>query len=144
MAREIDLENALGFLFRRLNSLANAIFASMTGQSELTGMQAGVLLMLYQSELISLRELARRMHIDRSTIQEIVNRLVSRGLVGRRVSRDDRRTYELWLTPKGTEVVLEHAFAMSNLQEELLKGVNSERGKVALDVLREILELHGY
>src|SRR3546814_9424505 len=38
-AQSFDLGGALGFLFRRLNSLSNAIFAEVSGQQDLTAMQ---------------------------------------------------------------------------------------------------------
>lgn len=142
VARTLELESAFGFLFRRLNSLANAIFLEDTGQSELTAMQAGILLTIYQHETINLRELARRMYVDRSTVQEIVNRLDARKLVNRRVPESDRRTHELSLTAKGFELVLRHINAMIGLQGRLLEGIDPERAKIAKEVLQQILKNH--
>jgi DNA-binding MarR family transcriptional regulator len=142
-ARKLSLEGAFGFLFRRLNSLSNTLFLKDSGQSELTAMQAGILLTIYQEETLSLRELARRMYVDRSTMQEVVNRLVARKLIARRVPESDRRTYELSLTAKGCETVLRHAYAMAGLQTRLLEGIDPEKAKLVKDVLHQILEHHG-
>src|SRR3546814_3802889 len=49
-AQSFDLGGALGFLFRRLNSLSNAIFAEVSGQQDLTAMQMGILLTVHRSE----------------------------------------------------------------------------------------------
>jgi DNA-binding MarR family transcriptional regulator len=142
-ARSLNLEAAFGFLFRRLNSLSNTLFLKDSGQSTLTAMQAGILLTIYQEETISLRELARRMYVDRSTMQEVVNRLVNRKLINRRVPENDRRTYELSLTAKGCDTVLKQVYAMAGLQNRLLKGIDPAKAKIVQEVLHQILDHHG-
>jgi DNA-binding MarR family transcriptional regulator len=101
------------------------------------------LVTVYQEETISLRELARRMYVDRSTIQEVVNRLVMRKLITRRVPENDRRTYELTLTAKGLENVLRYIYAMEGLQARLLEGIDPEKAKIVSEVLHQILAHHG-
>src|SRR3546814_509713 len=107
-AQSFDLGGALGFLFRRLNSLSNAIFAEVSGQQDLTAMQMGILLKVHQAGLITLRDLAERMRVDRSTMQEVVKRMVGRDLLSRRVPPNDRRTHELWLGPIGGQTLARH------------------------------------
>ncbi len=141
-ALEFDLDNAFGFLIRRLNSLAAALFAQLSGQTELSGMQMGILLAVYQADLISLRGLSRRMHIDRSTIQEVVGRMVSRGLLRRRVPEHDRRTHELWLTPEGIEQVHQHLGAMAKLQGKLFEGIPPGDVEITLRCMHAILRHH--
>jgi DNA-binding MarR family transcriptional regulator len=142
LVNDLELETALGFLFRRLNSLSNLIFLKESKQTELTAMQAGILLTVYREEIIGLRELARRMYVDRSTIQEVVNRLVSRELIARRVPEHDKRTYELSVTPKGRTLLLKHVKSMAVLQERLLTGIDPKRAAIAQEVLQEILKNH--
>src|SRR3546814_14091243 len=64
-------------------------------------MQMGILLTVHQAGLITLRDLAERMRVDRSTMHEVVKRMVGRDLLSRRVPPNDRRTHELWLGPLG-------------------------------------------
>src|SRR3546814_19545075 len=69
-AQSFDLGGALGFLFRRLNSLSNAIFAEVSGQKDLTAMQLGILLLVHQAGLITLRDMAERKRVDRRKTPE--------------------------------------------------------------------------
>src|SRR3546814_15608424 len=73
-AQSFDLGGALGFLFRRLNSLSNAIFAEVSGQQDLTAMQMGILLTVHQAGLITLRDLAERMRVDRRSEERRVGK----------------------------------------------------------------------
>jgi DNA-binding MarR family transcriptional regulator len=148
-ARELDakrfrLDDALGFLSRRMNSLASAIFTEESDQTDVTAMQMGVLLTVYQADLISLRDLARQMHVDRSTLQELVKRMVNRGLLHRRNPAHDKRTHELWLTAEGIEHVRRYLHAMSRVQVRLFEGISEEDQKVILRVTKAILKHHDY
>lgn len=136
--------DALGFLARRLNALASAIFFSESGQGELTTMQMGILLTVHKAELISLRELSRTIHVDRSTLQEVVNRLVRRGLIDRRRPATDRRSHELWLTTEGFELLRTHLGAMERIQSRLLEAVDPADAEIAVQVLQTILARHDY
>lgn len=137
------MENALGFLFRRLNGLSNLIFTRESGEPDLTPMQAGILLSVCREKVIGLRELARRMYVDRSTMQEVVNRLVKRKLIARRVPKSDRRTYELWVTDEGRDLLLRNVHVMAQLDKHLLSGIDPERAAIAKDVLKQMLQNHG-
>lgn len=139
-----ELDSAFGFLFRRLNSLATALFAEMTGQTEITPMQMGVLLTVRQAGLISLRELARKMRVDRSTLQEVVKRMVDKGLLSRRSPANDKRSHELWLAADGIELVRTCFPAVEKLQGRLLEGVPKEEAETTLRCLKFILDHHNY
>jgi DNA-binding MarR family transcriptional regulator len=128
-AQETHLDDALGFLFRRLSGYADSIFMTTTEQTQL--------------EHLSLRELARRMHVDRSTIQELVTRMQKKGLVRSRTSKVDRRTYELWLTPLGVELLTRYEPCVKATQEHLLKDFKpGERQRLIRD-LKKILRQEG-
>jgi DNA-binding MarR family transcriptional regulator len=142
-AQETHLDDALGFLFRRLSGYADSIFMTTTEQTQLTPMQMGVLLTVNNFEHLSLRELARRMHVDRSTIQELVTRMQKKGLVRSRTSKVDRRTYELWLTPLGVELLTRYEPCVKATQEHLLKDFKpGERQRLIRD-LKKILRQEG-
>lgn len=143
-AKSFQLDDALGFLSRRLNSLASAIFAEASGQTDVTAMQMGVLLTVYQADLISLRELARQMHVDRSTLQELVKRMVNRGLLHRRTPSYDKRTHELWLTAEGIEHVRRYLPAMAQVQVKLFEGISVEDREATLRCVKAMLDHHDY
>jgi DNA-binding MarR family transcriptional regulator len=122
-AKIFDLELKPGFLFRRLHNRATSLFHNFTGQEDLTPRQFGVLLALFQNGPLTQTVLAKRLFLDRSTLGEMLQRMVQRGLVHRRVPDDDRRTAEVSITPAGKQAMLaivRHADdAMTKLIEPL-------------------------
>lgn len=132
----------MGYLSRRLSNLASAIFSEVSGQREISTLQMGIMITLYQSEVLTLRELSRHMHVDSSTMQEVVQRLVRRGLLNRRSPPNDRRAYELWLTAKGRVTVGRHFWTVRAMQERMLAGISVRNAKVTLSCMRAILASH--
>src|SRR3546814_20230302 len=93
-------------------------------------MQMGILLTVQQAGPITLRDLAERMRVDRSTMHEVVKRMVGRDLLSRRVPPNDRRTHELWLVPPGGQAIARHFHVMGTLQGRLLTGIPPEDASV--------------
>jgi DNA-binding MarR family transcriptional regulator len=105
-AQDFKLSDKPGFLFRRLDTRATLLYQEFTGQTDLTPRQFGVLLTLFQQGRMTQTELSSRVHIDRSTLGEMIQRMVERGLVRRRIPDNDRRTAELWIGPAGKQALL--------------------------------------
>lgn len=69
--------------------------------SETTSVQFATLAVLDRRAGASQRELGRELDLDRSTIADLVARMVRRGLIERRRALEDRRKNVLQLTPDG-------------------------------------------
>jgi DNA-binding MarR family transcriptional regulator len=107
IALHFRLQQMPGYLVRRLDSRAAALYETHTGQSELTPRQFGVLLTVFQEGVLSQNELGLRLHLDRSTLGEMLQRMIDRKLIDRRTHQRDRRTSEIWLTPLGERALME-------------------------------------
>lgn len=57
--------------------------------------------------------------VDRSTLAQVTSGLVKDGLVARKRRRDDRRAYEVTLTPSGTEKLRECRKAYKRVETEI-------------------------
>jgi DNA-binding MarR family transcriptional regulator len=125
-----------GFLFRRLETRATLLYQRHTGQSEITPRQFGVLLMLHQNGRMTQVELANAVFIDKSTLGEMLQRMVERGLVRRRVPKEDRRTAELWLSDAGRRVALSFVPHAEAAQQELLAPLPVEYRPLFLKCLK--------
>jgi DNA-binding MarR family transcriptional regulator len=119
-ARDICLQELPGFLFRRLDSRAAAVYEKFTGQSELTPRQFGVLLTLFQSGPLAQTELGIRLHLDRNTLGEMLSRMIEKKIVERRPHAHDRRAIEIMLTQDGKDALLGTVQQVLKAQEELL------------------------
>ena len=88
-------------LLHRAGQCADELFASQVQESELTPRQFVVLMAVPDSEEPSQTTLVQKTGIDRSTLADIVRRLVERGLLARKRTRKDARMYAVRLTSKG-------------------------------------------
>jgi DNA-binding MarR family transcriptional regulator len=120
VATELDLQKLPGYLIRRLDSRAASLYEQFTGQTDLTPRQFGVLLTLLQSGALAQSELGNRLHLDRSTLGEMLQRMVERNLVDRRAHEHDRRAIEVALTEIGRKAVLRTFEQALEAQEALL------------------------
>jgi DNA-binding MarR family transcriptional regulator len=138
--RDVDLTNAVGFLFRRADSLASKLFYELSGQTILSPRQFGVLLSLSKSGPMSQRELSDVIHIDPSTLGEILRRMGSRGLIARRSTSEDRRKVTLALTAAGRRTLRDYLPAAQQVQERLLEPVPPEHHAILLTSLQRIVQ----
>lgn len=87
----VDLSTHPGHLARRLQQAHSLLWGAMVSE-ETTSPQFAVLNALVEKPDIDQRTLSEHVHLDRSTIADVVARLVRRGLVERvRDVRDGRR-----------------------------------------------------
>lgn len=135
-AANFNLGDKPGFLFRRLENRATLLYQKHTGQAEITPRQFGVLLMLYQQGRMTQAELAKAVFIDKSTLGEMLQRMVDRGLVNRRIPKDDRRTAEVWLSDAGKDVALSFASKANSAQQELIAPLPFEYRALFLKCLK--------
>lgn len=66
--------------------------------------QCDVLTTLSEKEGMTQQELAQRLYVTKGNISGLIDRLAKAGLVERRVSRIDKRSHALFLTPEGREL----------------------------------------
>jgi DNA-binding MarR family transcriptional regulator len=63
-----------------------------------------VLLVLWESEAITVTELGQRLHLDSGTLSPLLRRLENAGLISRNRRSDDERTVEVTLSPAGDDL----------------------------------------
>jgi len=123
LADSIVLEHGAGFLLRVASARANAVFAALTGQTETTPQQYGALLTLHQCGSLTPSELADTTHTDRSTIGQIVSRLVSRNLVKLSKNGEDGRSKKVTITATGETLLHRLAQGGVGVQDVLMAEV---------------------
>ena len=75
------------------------------GRRDLTPRQYAVLLTVAQNEGLNQTQLVELTGIDRSTLADVVRRMLKKGLLQRRRTRDDARAYAVKLTDEGRKVL---------------------------------------
>lgn len=107
MARDSNKDNSCCLersplhLLHRAEQCAGEIFITEVGADDLTPRQYAVLVTVAEYEGLSQTHLVERTGIDRSTIADITRRLLKKGFLQRRRTREDARAYSVKLTEQG-------------------------------------------
>ena len=99
------LERSPLHLLHRAGQCAADIFQSELGSDAITPRQYAVLLTVAQNEGLSQTHLVAHTGIDRSTLADIIRRMLKKGLLQRRRTREDARAYAVKLTEEGWRVL---------------------------------------
>jgi len=116
----ITLGDAPGHLLRRCQQRAVEIFMDEVGAARVTPRQFAILLTLAHRPGITQTELVIETGIDRSTVGDMINRLVRRGLVRRRRSGRDQRANTLLILPAGAALLRDTAPAVERAQNRIM------------------------
>ena len=138
---DLRLDLMPGHLLRRCQQRAVDLFSSEVGEDGPTPRQFAVLLGIHQNPGASQAELVRRSGIDRSTLAEILRRLIRRGLIARRRTTGDQRANALRLTAGG-EILLARAIpGLVAAQERILEPIPRTQRARMIELLRLIADL---
>ncbi|HEY6779778.1 MAG TPA: MarR family transcriptional regulator [Thermoleophilaceae bacterium] len=96
-----------GFLLRKVSTASFEAFSEVLAEHGLHPMHFGMLTIIGAEEPISQQELSRRTGIDPSTMVARMDALDERGYVERLRGSEDRRSYEIRLSPPGRELLTE-------------------------------------
>jgi len=99
------LERSPIHLLHRAGQCASDIFQGEVGEGDLTPRQYAVLVAVSQNEGVSQTLLVEKTGVDRSTLADIVRRMLKKGLLQRRRTKEDARAYAVKLTEDGWRVL---------------------------------------
>ena len=128
-----------GHLLRRAQQLHLAVWLRDVS-AETTSVQFAVLTVLDQRPGASQRELGRVLDLDRSTIADLVTRMVRRGLIERERDQDDRRRNVLQLTPAGRDELAHLRPRVEAIEPTLTAGLRPGERDELRRLLYRILE----
>ena len=132
-----ELYHRAGFLVRRLNQIANALWQQECPEPSLTKAQYAAMLLLAAEGDLDQSTLGKRLGLDRTTIGVIVRTLADRGYVRRGYDPEDARRRSLTLTPVGRRTVERLAPVARRAQERFLEPVPAdERGALIANLER--------
>lgn len=130
-------------LLHRAGQCADEIFAGNIGKSDLTPRQYAVLKAVADSEEPSQTVLVEKTGIDRSTLADIVRRLVERNLLQRKRTKHDARMYAVKLTASGNAALRSAEPAAKTTDDRLLSVMSASDRQTFLKALSAIVEKLG-
>ena len=101
------LNRSAAHLLHRAGQRAADTFSAEVRVGGPTPRQFAVLMMVADQEGLTQTDLVERTGIDRSTLADIVARLLNRGLIQRRRAKHDGRAYAIKLSAQGTKALRE-------------------------------------
>ncbi len=127
---EIDIETSPIHLIHRVGQCATDVFQTEMAGSDLTARQFAVLASISKREGASQTDLVAMTGIDRSTLADIVRRMLKKGLVQRRRTKEDARAYAVKLTEEGRKALKQADPLVKRVDERLLEAIpNQERSR---------------
>lgn len=130
-------------LLHRAGQCADELFAKKTGKTDLTPRQFAVLVSVSKSEDLSQTALVDATGIDRSTLADIVRRLVERGLLVRKRTKQDARMYAVRLSAAGRHAIEAAAPGAVETNDTLLAALPVSQRTAFVSSLQKIVEAMG-
>ena len=115
-----SLKSSPGHLLRRAQQYAHDLYAGEVGADGPTPRQFEVLHTVAQNEGLSQTDLVRATGIDRSTLADMIARMIKKGLLSRQRTKDDARANAVSITASGKRVLQGAMNAVSKAENAAL------------------------
>ncbi|HEY4030411.1 MAG TPA: MarR family winged helix-turn-helix transcriptional regulator [Caulobacteraceae bacterium] len=142
-AGDAGLDRSPSHLLHRALQLALDIYAEETGTGALTQRQFAVLSAVMAKEGCTQSELVRATGIDRSTLAELVARLIGKDLLARERSTLDARANTVRLTDAGRAAVHEAGPKVAQADERIMGLVPGAKRDAFIKTLRDMARAAG-
>jgi len=133
-----------GHLIRRCQQIAVALFIEEVGAGghDITPVQYAALVAIQAKPRIEATTLAAMIAFDRSTLGDVIERLVGKGLVERVPDPQDRRVKRLALTREGGRVLAAVEPAVERAQARILAPLAAADRKRFLALLEQLVDIN--
>jgi len=121
MNGSVELAGTPSHLLRRCNQFFGDLFVQEAGDKNLTRQQYLVLTALDQHDGASQTMLVEATGVDRSTLADMVRRMLARGLLSRSRTERDARANALSITPAGRRALRSARLASERAERRLLE-----------------------
>ena len=143
--QEIDpglLTGMVGFHLRQAQIAVFRDFVEAMGPLEMTPGLFAVLVLIETNPGLKQSELARAVHLDRSTVVSIVDNLERRRLVERRAAANDRRSNALSLTATGAALLRRLKQRVARHEKRLTRALDPRERATLVALLGRIFPEH--
>ncbi|MCF3122269.1 MarR family transcriptional regulator [Streptomyces arenae] len=135
----VDLAAHPGHLARRLQQAHHLLWNTMVSE-EITSPQFAVLNTLVAEPGLDQRTVGERVGLDRSTIAEVISRLIRRGLLDKVRDPQDGRRYLLGLTDEGRRTHRKLTVRTARMNQVFLAPLSADEQSVFFDLLHRVAD----
>jgi DNA-binding MarR family transcriptional regulator len=133
---------APGYLFRRMQQIAVALFVEECKAFDLTPVQYAALVAIHTHPGIDATRLSAVIAFDRSTLGSVIERLESKSLVERKPARADKRVKLLTLTKAGAATLRDIVPSVEHAQARMLQPLKATDRKTLLALMTQLVDLN--
>jgi MarR family transcriptional regulator, lower aerobic nicotinate degradation pathway regulator len=133
---------APGYLFRRMQQIAVALFVEECRAFDLTPVQYAALVAIHTHPGIDATRLSAVIAFDRSTLGNVIERLEAKKLIERKPSAGDKRVKLLTLTKAGAALLRDIAPAVEQAQVRMLQPLKAADRKALMALLSQLVDLN--
>ena len=131
-----------GYLFRRMQQIAVAIFVEECRAYDLTPVQYAALVAIRTHPGIDVTRLSAVIAFDRSTLGSVIERLEAKQHIERKPAPEDKRVKLLYLTKKGAALLRNIVPLVDRAQARMLLPLKQADRKTLLALLTQLVDLN--
>jgi DNA-binding MarR family transcriptional regulator len=131
-----------GYLFRRMQQIAVAIFVEECRAFDLTPVQYAALVAIRTHPGIDATRLSAVIAFDRSTLGNVIERLETKAWVERKPSRDDKRIKLLTLTKAGAALLRGIMPSVDRAQARMLQALKPGDRRTLMALMTQLVDLN--
>jgi MarR family transcriptional regulator, lower aerobic nicotinate degradation pathway regulator len=131
-----------GYLFRRMQQIAVAIFVEECKAYDPTPVQYAALVAIRTHPGIDATRLSAVIAFDRSTLGNVIERLEAKQLIERKPSREDRRVKLLYLTRAGVALLRDIMPSVDRAQARMLQPLKPADRMKLMALLTQLVDLN--
>jgi DNA-binding MarR family transcriptional regulator len=131
-----------GYLFRRMQQIAVAIFVEECRAYDLTPVQYAALVAIRTHPGIDATRLSAVIAFDRSTLGNVIERLEAKQLIERKPSRQDKRVKLLYLTKAGAALLRDIMPSVDRAQARMLQPLKPADRRMLMALLTQLVDLN--
>ena len=124
-------------LLHRVHQCAGELFQTHMNGLDVTTTQYTVLVAAGEREGLSQQDIINATGIDRSTVSQVVQLLIRKGLLKRRRTRHDARAYAITLTEAGQKVLEASEPIVGRIEQALVEALPATRAKLFVSNLTQ-------
>ena len=134
------IQDSLGYLLAAASRLASKEFNKTLKNYNITAPQWSVLNFLLEEGGFPQTQIGEQLHWDKATIGDIVENLLKKGLVTRTVSPQDRRAYQVCITPAGADIIRQVLDIEEAINADTCRGMTQEEAALLHRLLKQAIE----
>jgi DNA-binding MarR family transcriptional regulator len=131
-----------GYLFRRMQQIAVAIFVEECRAYGLTPVQFAALVAIHTHPGIDATRLSAVIAFDRSTLGNVIERLEAKAYIERKPSREDKRVKLVYLTESGVALLGDIMPAVDRAQARMLEPLKPADRQTLMALLTQLVDLN--